>query len=214
LPTTLLLVRTGETMFREQGRMLGRRDIGLTPEGKQQAERTLQFLGELDLNEILASPLARAIQTAEVFAAHYHLGIGRDPRLIEVDLGRWEGALWDEILKNKEFQDFFTGEADGLPDGEDLESVRRRAVASLEQAAGDNPQLATILVVTHGYLIQLALAHYLGMPTRAALRLHIDHGSVSVLRFVSDMQPPQILAVNAATGIDRLLAGGRSLGLD
>lgn len=194
--------------------MLGRRDIGLTPDGKLQALQTLEFIKDLEVNEILSSPLGRAIQTAEVIAQHFHLGVGRDPRLIDIDVGRWEGTPWEDLLGDRAFQDFFAGEASRFPDGEDLESVRRRAVASVEQAAADNPQGAIMVVVTHGAIIQLMLAYYLEMPTGAFVRLQVNHGSVSVLRFFSDMQPPQVLGINLGVPVASVLASSRPLGRD
>jgi broad specificity phosphatase PhoE len=206
LSTIVFLVRNGATLFREQGRVLGRRDLGLTEEGKAEAARALELLGAVRVDELLSSPLGRAIQTAEFFARHHGVGIGRDPRLIDIDAGKWEGALLAELAAEKAFQDFFAGELDSFPDGENLDAVRRRGIASVEQAAADNPRGANILLVSHAFVIQLIVAHYLGMPTRAALRLRIDRGSVSVLRFVSDMVPPEILGVNLGVPLQTLLA--------
>ena len=214
MATTVLLVRAGETIFRSQGRLLGRRDFGLTPEGKQQAEHALEFIRDLQVNEVLASPLARAIQTADVLAQHFHLGVGRDPRLVDLDVGKWEGAAWDDLLADSAFADFFAGEAARFPDGEDLEAARRRAVASVEDSGADNPLGATLVLVTHGPIIQLMLAHYLGMPTGAFFRTQVNHGSVSVVRFFSDMQPAQVLGINQAVPLAQVLASARPLGAD
>jgi ribonuclease H / adenosylcobalamin/alpha-ribazole phosphatase len=214
LATTVLLVRAGETIFREQGRLLGRRDIGLTPEGKQHAELALQFIRDLQVNEILASPMARTIQTADVLAQHFRLGVGRDPRLVDLDVGKWEGVSWEELLKAPAFADYFAGEATRFPDGEDLEGARRRAVASIEDAGADNPLGATLVLVTHGPIIQLMLAHYLGMPTGAYARIQVDHGAVSVVRFYSDMQPAQVLGVNQGVPLAGVLASFRPLGAE
>ena len=214
MPTTLLLVRAGETLFCSQGRLLGRRDIGLTAQGKQQAEQALRFIGDLEVSEILSSPLARAIQTADVLAERFRLGVGRDPRLVDLDVGKWEGALWDDLLADRAFTDFFAGEARCFPDGEELEVARRRAITSIEEAGDDNPLGATLVVVTHGAIIQLVLAHYLGMPTGAFVRLQVDHGSVSVVRFFSDMQPGQVLGINLDVSLASALAGARPLGSD
>jgi len=206
LATNLFLVRNGETLFREQDRLLGRRDLGITPEGKRQAETALELVSQIPIQELLSSPLGRAIQTAEVFAQHYNVGIGRDPRLIDIDVGSWEGAFLPDLRSDRAYQDYLAGDLARFPDGEELETVRRRGIASVEQAATDNPQGANIVLVTHQVVIQLILAHYLEMPTGAAARFQIDHGAISVLSFVSDCdEPPQILGVNLAVPVTRLL---------
>jgi broad specificity phosphatase PhoE len=208
LPTTIILVRSGETPWHQQGRLLGRRDIGITDVGKEQAQRALGYLGELEINELLASPLARAVQTAEVFAGHHHIGVGRDPRLLDLEVGKWEGSPWDDLTRHNEFHDFFAGETEGFPDGENLDGARRRAVSSIEQAAADNPHNANIVVVTHSFIVRLILVHYLGMPTGAFVRLQVRPGSLSVLRFISEMQQPQVLGVNLAVPLEALVASG------
>jgi len=190
--------------------MVGRRDIGLTPEGKQQAERGLQFLAGQEIAELLASPLARSIQTAEVYAQHLQVGIGRDPRLIDADVGRWEGAPWGDVVKEKEFQDLLAGDTDTFPGGESLENVQRRALASVEQSVADNPNEATILMVTHEIVIQLIVAQQMGTSLAEAMRLQIDHGSVTALRFASDTQRPVLLGVNLGVPLATVLDGPRA----
>lgn len=205
MATNLFLVRNGATLFEEQGRLLGRRDLAITAAGKEHAAAALETLREIPIHELLSSPLGRAIQTAEVFAQHLGVGIGRDPRLTDVDVGRWEGAFLADLRADREYQDYLAGDLLRFPEGEELDAVRRRGVASVEQAAADNPRGANLVLVTHRTLIQLILAHYLEMPTGAATRLRIDHGSISILRFASDSDPPEILGVNLAVPLARRL---------
>ena len=206
MPTTVILVRSGETVWRPQGRVLGRRDISISAEGQQQAHQALGLLAHFQISELLSSPLSRAIQTAEVFAKHYQIGIGRDPRLMEVDIGKWEGATWEDLLNNDKFQDLIAGDATEFPDGESLDNACRRAIASVEQAATDNPRGANIVMVTHCFLIRLMLAHFLGMPKGSFLQLQIHHGSVSILRFTSFLQHPQVLGINLCVPAEEILA--------
>ncbi len=205
MPTTIILLRCGETAWRGQGKLLGRRDIGLTEQGKTDIRRALGLLDGVAVSEILASPLARAVQTAEIFAQHYRIGVGRDQRLLDLDVGPWEGSSWAQMGSRPELHEFIAGEAASFPDGEDLEMARRRAVASVEQAVADNPSSAVILIVTHGFIVRLILAHYLGMRTSTFVRFQVNPGSLSVLRFVSDMQQPEVIGVNLAVPLAEAL---------
>jgi broad specificity phosphatase PhoE len=209
VPTTIILVRCGETAWREQGRLLGRRDIGLTEPGKAEVRRGLALLDGVAISEILASPLSRAVQTAEVFAQHYQIGVGRDPRLLELDVGPWEGSVWADLVNRQEFHDFVAGEADSFPDGENLDAARRRAISSVEQAVADNSSSAVILIATHGFIVSLILAHYLGMPSSTCVRLQANPGSLSLLRFVSEMQQPEVLGVNLAVPLPEMIDPAR-----
>jgi len=209
VPTTIILLRCGETAWREQGRLLGRRDIGLTEQGKAEVGRALSLVEGVEVSEILASPLSRAVQTAEVFAQHYGVGVGRDPRLLELDVGPWEGAVWADLVNRQEFHDFVAGEAESFPDGENLDAARRRAVSSVEQAVADNSTSAVILIATHGFIVRLILAHYLGMSSSTIVRLQVNPGSLSVLRFVSEMQQPEVLGVNLALPLAEMIDPAR-----
>ena len=162
--TTIILIRNGETAWGQDSRIIGRRDINISDKGKEQAQQALAMLNGVHVTEILASPHARSIKTAEVFATHFSLGIGRDPRLVDLDVGRWEGEFWPTISNNPHFSEYFAGKAMHFPDGEELALARQRAVSSVEEALLDNPPGASVLVVTPAAIIQLILTHYLEMP--------------------------------------------------
>src|SRR4030095_10707818 len=70
--TTLFLVRNGDTDFSRDRRVAGRRDIGLSAVGRQQAADLAERLRSVELTEVLASPLPRAVETAELLAAPFN----------------------------------------------------------------------------------------------------------------------------------------------
>ena len=177
----------------------GRKPLGM-------AEVTLELISDINVTEILASPQERAIRTAEIFAQHFALGIGRDPRLLDVDVGKWEGEFWSTITEHPDFQDLLEGRATAFPDGEDLDQARLRAVSSVEEAMMDNPHGAFIVLVTPAAITQLILTHYLDMPASGYLRLKVCCGSLSVIRFISTMEHPQVLGVNLGSPLREILS--------
>ncbi|MDR6771657.1 histidine phosphatase family protein [Azospirillum sp. BE72] len=90
----LAFLRHGVTAWNREGRIQGRTDIPLDPEGRAR-------LADLTLPEawrdatLHASPLSRAVETASL------LGKGRpvrtDSRLIEMDWGAWEGQRGHDL---------------------------------------------------------------------------------------------------------------------
>ena len=56
-------------------------------------------IADLKVNEVLASPLARAIQTAEPLAQHFQLGVGR-----EEGLRAWSGKV---LLISEDLDEIF-----------------------------------------------------------------------------------------------------------
>ena len=96
-PTTRILVlRHGQSEWNALGRWQGQADPPLTDEGRDQAIRAVQLLGQFDV--IASSDLQRAHETAAIIS--HGLGIGPvlvDPRLRETHVGEWEGLTHDDI---------------------------------------------------------------------------------------------------------------------
>jgi broad specificity phosphatase PhoE len=196
--TTLFLVRNADTDFSRDRRLAGRRDIGLSARGRTQAEELRNRLaGKLELAEILASPLPRAVETAEPLASAFGLGVVRDPRLIDFDAGRWEGRAHSDIGASPEYRRFIEDPvSESIPDGERLMDVRDRIASSVSQALADNELGANILIVSHAGPLRVLLAYYLGMNLVHYHRLRLSPASVSVLRFESEVGVPRVLTIN------------------
>jgi broad specificity phosphatase PhoE len=195
--TTLFLVRNADTEFSRDRRVAGRRDIGLSGDGRSQAAELRDRLKSVDISEILASPLPRAVETAEILAAAAGLGLVRDPRLIDLDAGQWEGRSHAEVSASAEYRRFIENSMnESIPGGERLLDVRDRMLAAVSQALGDNELGASIVVVSHAGPLRVLLAHYLGMKLDHYHRLRLSPASLSVLRFESEVGVPRVLAIN------------------
>ena len=198
--TTLFLVRNADTDFSRDRRVAGRRDIGLSAEGRAQAATIGRSLTGVDITEILSSPLPRAVETAEILAGLLGMGVVRDPRLVDFDAGQWEGRPHGEVAASPEYQRFLLNPIDeSIPGGERLIEVRERIVAAVSQALSDNELGANILLVSHAGPLRVLLAHYLGMSLVHYHRLRLSPASVSVLRFESEVGVPRILTINCTS---------------
>jgi broad specificity phosphatase PhoE len=206
--TKVFLIRHGDTDWHEQGKLLGRRDRPLSEHGRAQSERILAALEGVDIREVIASPLQRALQTAEIIGKHYQMDIARDSRLTDMHLGTWEGKTRAELADTPEYQQFLSSpHGASVPGGENLEQVRRRAVAGIEQVLEDSATGDTVVVVTHSTIIRTLLVHYLSAPPATFHRLRISAGSASILSFSHD-EVARILAVNWCPAIGDLAPVG------
>ncbi len=197
-----MLIRHGVTSWHRESRVLGRRDIELSDEGIEQAERATELLAPIELADLISSPLQRSVATAERIGKPHGLEIARDPRLTDVDLGEWAGRTYDEITASPEYQRFLAEPADAtIPRGEQLDDVRIRTVAALEQSLADSPSGSAIALVTHSSVIRILLAHFLGSPPGNYHRISVSPGSVSVLSFADDRELPRVLATNCLAGL-------------
>ena len=161
----VVVLRHGRTTFNHTGTWQGQRDVPLDEVGHLQAKAAAPVLRELLPTAIVSSDLARAWDTAEVIGIATGVDVTADPRLREVDVGRWEGLTAQEITA--------LGDGDLLAAwrrGEDVpvggaerpsELGRRGAQALREHAAGLDG--GVLLVVAHGALIRTSTLTLLGI---------------------------------------------------
>jgi len=98
--TTLYIVRHGQSMGNIQGIMTGQTDVKLSELGKKQATVTAEYLKNIHFDTAYSSDLSRAYETAqEILKYHGNIEISLDKRLREIDVGDWEGELYDELPK-------------------------------------------------------------------------------------------------------------------
>lgn len=206
MQTIVLLIRHGVTAWHAESRVLGQRDVPLSPEGVAQAEEAAANLAGVKLGEVLSSPLQRAVQTAEIIGREASIEVARDPRLNDFKLGKWTGMSYDEVAADAEYQHFLRDPAStGIPGGESLLEIQRRAVAAVEQALSDAPSGDAVAIVTHAGIIRVLLSHYMGSPPANYHRIRVNPGSISILSFADDRELPRVLAVNLGGSIQRVL---------
>ena len=184
----LLLIRHGENEFVKTGKMAGRLPgVHLNERGRQQATELAKALADVRLKAIYASPLERAVETAEPIAEGRKLEIQLRPDLMDNDIGKWQGRTLKQLRRLKKWKvvqqapSRFT-----FPEGESFLQTQMRVATTLDEIAASHRQKDIVAVVFHADPIKLAVAHYLGMPLDQFQRLGCDTGSVTVL-YVSEM---------------------------
>ena len=91
---TLILTRHGRAAA-DDIMLGGQLDVPLTADGRAEAEALGRRLAGVRIDRIVASPMIRALETAQVVAAGRPIEV--DERLRELDYGRWEGLTYPEI---------------------------------------------------------------------------------------------------------------------
>lgn len=95
-----LVLRHGETEWNVQKRMQGHLDSPLTHKGRAQAQKQGDLLRDIELStfQIFASPQGRVQTTAQIALAQTGLTAIRDERLMEIEMGTWQGMTQAEML--------------------------------------------------------------------------------------------------------------------
>jgi len=141
--TVICIVRHGETDWNAQGRLQGREDIELNDSGREQAVHIASLLGREQWDVVVSSPLKRAYETAKIIAGILHIAeISVEDEITERDYGSASG-LFPDVRKSRF--------PDGIPDQEDFELLRLRAMSGLDKIVRKHKG-KRIVVVSHGAL--------------------------------------------------------------
>ncbi|WP_214369065.1 histidine phosphatase family protein [Pseudonocardia sp. H11422] len=148
----------------------GTADPGLTELGERQAERLVDALRADPVEGLYCSPLRRAQSTAAPLAG----SLGRTPDLVpglrEYDadsrhyvpvheMARVDPVAWERML------------AGMLPEHVDADAFRERVVTAVEAIVAAHPGRGSAVLVAHAGVINVYLAHLLGIGRTLAFPL-------------------------------------------
>jgi len=168
---SFVFLRHGESIGNAESRWQGQSDYALTDKGRRQAsalaERWKSEGVKFDL--VIASPLVRAKETAEIITSALNAKLEIDPILLERDIGEMEGLTADEVRKRPQPPyvtpyDSIGGEGEGdwalfLRAGQALHDLVRRSPGSY-------------LIVSHGGLLNQLMNAIIGIAP------HVDPSGV------------------------------------
>jgi probable phosphoglycerate mutase len=185
--TVTHLLRHGQTEHTPERRFSGRNDLPLSRTGRAEAEAAAERAKSLGVDMVVASPLRRTRETAEIVAASLGLPVEFDDDLVELDFGDLEGLTFEEAAAKHPLagRRFGTDVTVRSPGGESVADVSSRVARSrrriLSQHAG-----RTVLVVSHVTPIKVMLAAALGVGDEIVHRVFLDAASLSTVAWGSD----------------------------
>jgi broad specificity phosphatase PhoE len=160
-PARLILVRHGESEGNRDRTFTQSSEVPLTPYGRQQAHAAAVVIKRrFRPAHVVASPFARARQTAEIIAAALGLSVELEADLREQSFGVFAGQSYDVLLQDAAYHE---GPRWNWrpPAGESLVDVYERVVPAFDRiarsAAGQD-----IVVVSHGGVMLALCAHVSG----------------------------------------------------
>lgn len=184
--TTFTFVRHGQTDWNLERRIQGATDIPLNETGREQARETGRVLAERQWDGIVASPLSRARETAEIIGSF--VGIP-EVELVDALVERRYGAV--EGLNGEEIAARFPDPTAPVPGREKRSAVVARVLPALQALADEHPD-AALIVVSHGGVIG-SLVRYITekqLPGKGELIANgsahdflIENGEVSMASF-------------------------------
>ncbi len=193
-PTTLILVRHGETPHTKQKKFsgLGGDDPGLNADGRAQVHATADWLAALadEIDAVVSSPLRRTQETAAIIAETLGKQVEVEDGLAEAAFGTWDGLTFAEVQDNHpDDLDAWLGAVDVAPTGggESFLEVDQRVRRTRDRLIANYPG-KTVLAVTHVTPIKVLVKLALEAPLDALFRMELAPASVTVISWYPDGQ--------------------------
>ncbi|BCO09168.1 phosphoglycerate mutase [Desulfolithobacter dissulfuricans] len=180
----LRLIRHGRTVAPD-GVFVGSRDVALEPGARDRLQR-LRPLLEPHCGPVYVSPMRRTRETLEAVDPGWApQQIRMDPRIREIDFGRWEMSSFAEISRRDpdlldgwaEYGDFV------FPEGEAVADFTAR-VGGFLAAVQQGPE-REVVAITHGGVIRTMICLALGLPVRHYLLFDVQPGTMTELKLYS-----------------------------
>jgi probable phosphoglycerate mutase len=183
--TDLIFIRHGETDWNRQLRFQGHIDVPLNPTGHEQAQRLAQALADERFDLLISSDLQRARQTALPLRHLHAQPLQARSALREQSFGVLEGLdvpaiqarhpqLWAAWLRHD--ADF------ALPEGESTRQFHSRVVSAVRELATAHGG-KTLLLVTHGGVLDMLWRTVHGLPLHGARECDIPNTGINRLRW-------------------------------
>jgi len=198
---SVLLVRTGRTVWDEAGRLAGSSDLPLCDEGVERARSMAESIGaEGSLSAILCASDEASLETSRALASRCGGRVRVVKGLGEVGLGLWEGLTPAELVeKYPKAYKKWRADPSGvkIPQGEPLNEAQVRVMRSLHRALERFRASQRVGVVLRPLAFALALGS-------------IDDRPISSMWELFEDQPVRWWSVRQERS--RLGLGGRVLG--
>ncbi|MFE0464787.1 bifunctional RNase H/acid phosphatase [Kitasatospora sp. NPDC058965] len=190
-PTTLVLLRHGETALTPQKRFSGSTgsDPELSEKGRWQAERAAEALAARGtVQAVVCSPMLRTRQTAEAAALRLGLEVRVESGLREVDFGDWEGLTFGEVQERHPADlDAWLASSKARPTGstESFASLAQRVAVARDKVLARYAG-RTVLVVSHVSPIKTLVRLALGAPPDSMYRMELAAASFCAVQYYAD----------------------------
>ncbi len=183
----ITLLRHGLSVGNQKGIVQGQMDYPLSEEGAEQTHALLHYWKQHDVcfDVIVASPLLRAKQTAEIIASDMNLPVELDEAWYERHSGKAEGRPYSEVKLQFADQPQDTSYDPMFETGESRWDLFIRAANAMQLLI--RRPAGAYLVVSHGAMLGAAIHTILGVhpsPGRTRpIRIGFENTGYAVLEF-------------------------------
>lgn len=172
--TKICVSRHGETDWNNEGILQGWIDVPINDNGRRQARELADMLAGERLTRVYTSPLRRAAETAEIISGLWNMAppaiheglkernFGTVQGVPKRELSETNPHLLHEIVRRNPAAHFDQGET--------MIHFARRVLGAIRDIGRDNPG-ARVLVITHGWVMDVITRHIKHLPQTAMLNM-------------------------------------------
>ena len=156
--------------------------VPLTDAGVSQAQLCAEFLEKMNISAIYSSPIQRAKHTADIVGERLSLDVLVDERLIELDMGKFTGMPYNDIVTNhgNVFMKFYNGELEIAHNGvETFAQVKKRVISMIDEILKKHPN-ENVLLVSHMDPIKAMLSTVMDFSPTNLFELIIANASLTI----------------------------------
>lgn len=197
------MVRHGQTLFNQKGRIQGWCDSALSDLGVQQAKALHIGLHDIAFNYAYASTSERAFDTASYIIGNRKIPLQQLKGLKEMNFGSLEG----EYEKDYMAKDGSTHDKGFVAyGGETITMTQERLVNTIQDIVSHHENKDHILIVSHGGAIMCTLLGLFQMDVQDFRKQggHIENCSVSIFDYDGDFH---LVSISDTTYVNKGLKG-------
>ncbi|MFH1562281.1 MAG: histidine phosphatase family protein [Nitrospirota bacterium] len=181
----LILVRHAESIWNKLNRVQGIRDPRLSEKGRRQSQLLANKFDGMSFDAVYSSPLKRAYETANIISPIRLIRPIILKDLQEIKLGVWEGKTIKQV--QEEYKELYAQWYQKpvevkIPGAETVLEFKDRVVSVFDGIRAKHPD-QEVLVVTHGGVIAVYLAHLLEMNLNRLWSISLKNASVTIISF-------------------------------
>jgi probable phosphoglycerate mutase len=192
-PAHVCIARHGETDWNVAGILQGWIDVKINDQGRRQAYELVAALGQAKFSLICSSPLSRSLETAEIIARALRLpppvcldglkerNFGVIQGVPKAELAELNPVLLQQIMRRNPAADFEQGET--------MDEFADRIIAALHFIGRHYPG-QRVLVITHGWVMDVITRHVAGLPRSAILNMKRKNGETLWLALTGNSIKP------------------------
>ncbi len=187
----ITFIRHGATINTEENRLFDDESYpAINADGKAEMESISQWIKDkgLKTDKIYASSALRVVQSARILSEFCGTDFEILPELSSRKVGIWSGLSFEEIEKKYPLMlaAYHEKPDEYCPDGGERAVDYNKKVLKIINEIIENNLNKRLIIVTHGEVIQAAVANALDIPLCNQFKVYIPTGSATQISYFED----------------------------